>query len=156
MSSTAISQIDLVKAILDELQRQGIGDAEVWRLNAVIAAADSIIREFEREPVMATDDMGLDAWLRCDDTGLSSCYMASVLGGFSREYAHPHDVDDFGRCSRLLRSVPEFRGSLRVMKSCSPQWAKLVERWDAIEEMIAIGDLDGANQAVIDCVDSSA
>lgn len=55
-----------------------------------------------------------------------------------------------------MASVPEFRGSLTVMKTCGRQWAKLVERWDSIEEMIAIGDIEGANRAVMRCVESQA
>lgn len=69
MGSTAISQIDLVNAIAKELERQGVKNVEGRHLNAVIAAADGVIREFNREPVVATDNMGLDAWLRSDEKG---------------------------------------------------------------------------------------
>ena len=128
-----INQIELVQAICKHLEKQEF-QPTMLHLNAIIKASLDIISECERVPVMATEGMGLVAWLQCDDTGLSSCYMASVLDGrFCREYAHPHDLDDFMRCVRLLKAVPEFRLRVSKMAVKSQQWAKLVARWSEIE-----------------------
>jgi hypothetical protein len=98
--------------------------------------------------------MGLQAWLASDDTGQSSLYMASVLGGFRRDYAHPRDLDDFGRCSRLLDAVPEFRPRLSEMRDKSPEWAALVDSWEAIEKIIPAEKYQEADRLVAKCVDS--
>ena len=146
----SINQINLVSAIVKELEKQKFTPS-ILHFNAIIKAANDIISECERVPVMATEGMGLSAWLRCDDTGMSSCFMASVLDGtFSRPYAHPLDLDDFGRCSRLLKAVPEFRNRLTKMSLKSPQWSKLVERWTEIETLATTRPLE-ANQIIQDC-----
>ena len=146
-----ISQINLVSAIVKELSKQKFTPS-ILHLNAIVKAANDIIRECERVPVMATEGMGLQAWLRCDDTGLSSCYMASVLDGtFSRPYAHPLDLDDFWRCSRLLQAVPEFRERLTRMSSRSPQWSRLAAQWTEIETLATTRPLE-ANQVIQRCV----
>lgn len=146
----SIDQISLISAIAKELSKQKV-KATIGQMNVIIEAANTIIRECERVPVMATEGMGLSAWLASDDTGMSSCYMASVLdGNFHRCYAHPLDLDDFGRCSRLLKAVPEFRNRLTRMSLKSPQWARLVERWTEIETLATTRPLE-ANQIIQDC-----
>ena len=149
----SIQQIDLVCAIFAELGKQGIKSAIPRQMNAVIIAANSIIEEFGMPAIMTTEDMGLTKWLASDDTGTSSVYMASVLGGFYRPYAHPADADDFGRCSRLLIAVPEFRGKIELMRDKSVQWDKLLNEWGYIEDRIRMEDWEAANQCVKECVD---
>lgn len=145
-----INQINLISAIAKELSKQK-AKATMLHMNAIIKAANDIIRELERVPVMASEGMGLQAWLRCDDTGMSSRYMASVLdGSFHHCYAHPLDLDDFGRCSRLLKAVPEFRNRLTKMSLKSPQWSRLVERWTEIETLAATHPT-AANKIIQDC-----
>lgn len=151
-----ISQIELIAAICTELDRQGVKSLHAHQYNAIIAAADEMIRELKRPPKMAEANMGLEAWLSTDDVGLSSKYMASVLGGgFIVSYAHPHDVDDFGRCSRLLLAVPEYRGRLPWMRDRSPQWAGLVAVWADIETLIAEGQNVKANALIRQAIESS-
>jgi hypothetical protein len=149
-----ISQMELLGAIFTELDRQGVKSLVSRQTNAIIAAANDIIAQCEREPVMTTDGMGLKRWLASDDTGASSCYMASVLGGFDRPYAHPHDLGDFGRCSRLLVAVPEFRERLGEMRSKSPRWSRLVDAWESIESLMVLGKHEDANRLVMDAVSS--
>ena len=45
---------------------------------------------------------------------------------------HPHDLDDFLRCERYLRSHPEARARFAEMAKVSPQWAALVPEWERI------------------------
>ena len=47
----------------------------------------------------------------------------------------PYDSDDFGRCYRLLKAVPEWRGRLSEVAAVLPKWAPLVERWDELEDL---------------------
>lgn len=135
-----ISQIELISAICFDLDRQGVKSLVSRQYNAVIAAANYIIAEIGREPVLATEGMGLAAWLASDDVGLSSRYMAGVLGGsFTAEYAHPYDPGDFGRCVRLLDAVPEFRDRLAIMAGCSDVWKRLVAVWVLAEDAYRTG-----------------
>lgn len=78
-------------------------------------------------------------WLVSGEQGISSRTMfnwlalgrrTAVLGGFSP--GHPYDFDDFQRCERLLRQVPELRPLLPRMASFDEEWAALVRRWDDI------------------------
>lgn len=147
-----ISQIDLIAAIFQELEDQGSPPLCPRQYNAVIHAADAIIRECERDPVMASANMGLDAWLMSDDVGESSRYLASVLGGFHSKYAHPHDLDDFERCSRLLLAVPEYRRKLEVIRGKSWQWANILDVWPKVESLLIDGNRKEANRIVMDAV----
>lgn len=149
-----VSQIELIAAIGNNLEKQGVQSLVSRQYNAIIEAANIVIAAIEKEPVMATDSMGLDAWLQSDDVGQSSAYMASVMGGFSRPYAHPYDVDDFGRCHRLLIAVPEFRDKLEMMRDKSEQWAALLDCWGSIADRIKAKDYKTANKYVTDAVSS--
>lgn len=147
-----ISQIQLVGAVMKELERQDVRGLCTRHFNAVIAAVDDMIEQIERPAVPSSPGMGLRAWLASDDTGLSSRYMASVLGDFDAEYAHPHDADDFGRCHRLLIAVPEFREKLEMMRGKSEQWAALIDCWGAIADRIKAEDYKTANKYVREAV----
>jgi hypothetical protein len=77
-------------------------------------------------------------WLAHGSRGISSNTMFSVLTGVDalggRHGSHPHDPDDLDRCLRLLAAVPELRAKLPLMAKQSPEWAALVEHWQAIEQ----------------------
>jgi hypothetical protein len=78
----------------------------------------------------------LDAWLRSAQRGISSNTIVQHITGFpalgSWAPDHPHDAMDLGRCIRLLSAEPELRRQLWKMRSCSPVWAALVDRWDEL------------------------
>lgn len=149
-----VSQIELISAICKHLDKQGVKTMVPRQYNAVIAAADCIIEAIAREPVPATPGMGLHAWLACDEAGLSSQYMASILGGFEgrREYAHPLDADDFSRCVKLLDAVPEYRKDLEKMRDKSDHWSQLLDRWDVAEKAYREGNYDVCNMHVASAV----
>jgi hypothetical protein len=131
-----VSQIDLVADISKALEKRGHTHVESRHFNAIIEAANIICAEFSRESVGATDGMGLAAWLRSDDTGLSSKYMAHVCaGGPTARNEHPLDPSDFGRCYRFLRAVPEARDNLHRLKDSGAVWAAYVDHWDEMERL---------------------
>ncbi|MCB1714786.1 MAG: hypothetical protein KDK05_06595 [Candidatus Competibacteraceae bacterium] len=78
------------------------------------------------------------AWRRTDHVGASSDFMAAKLGNAGiRDYAHPHDPSDFGRCLTLLEAAPELREKLPQMAQESKQWAALVAHWSELEALWA-------------------
>lgn len=133
MPSNNISQIDLVFAITDFVTNSGVTQILSRELNTIIRCATEIVNEFAKPEITVTPAMGLDAWMRCDNTGISSLFMAGVLGGFSRPLGYPHDPSDFGRCLGLLDAVPEFRARIGEMSQHGPQWSALVSAWDELE-----------------------
>lgn len=126
------SQIELISHIGKLF---GNRPAQSRHMRAIIQAADIILAEFRRESVAATPAIGLDAWRQTDDTAASSVYMANVMSGLSntQAFAHPHDPDDFGRCYRLLRSVPEFADKLEALSTCPAPWPDLIVNWSELE-----------------------
>lgn len=148
-----LNQVELVAAILKAIDRQGVKMVEAHIINACIDAANRIIAACERPLVLTSPGMGLEAWLKCDDTGLSSRFMAYALGvmplgakGATPHY--PHDPDDFGRCYRLLRAVPELRPKLRKMAEFGGAvWAAYIERWDEMERLYEAALASGTNKA---------
>lgn len=139
-----INQIELVFAIMKELDRQGVKEFVPRWMEACIDAANSIIREIGIEPTQSKDGMGLSAWLRSDDTGMSSAFMAHVLAaGPMKKPEHPHDPADFGRCYRFLRAVPEARRSLAKMAAHGKVWAALVAHWPELEGLWELESLTG-------------
>lgn len=83
-------------------------------------------------------------WFASDDTGSSAKTMARHLaakagigdwvvertGGFPD---YPYDSSDFGRCVRLLETVPELGLYLPSMSEVSPVWAAIVGAWDGLK-----------------------
>lgn len=136
------SQMDLVLAILKELARQQPGFvADARHYNAVVDAADAIVRELERPPKLSVPGEGLVAWRRSDEVGMSSDYMACILSGRGqREYAHPLDPSDFGRCLTMLNAAPDLRDDMVKMSECSPEWAALVGVWRELETLYESGN----------------
>jgi hypothetical protein len=77
-------------------------------------------------------------WLADGEVGSSSKQMALWIAfgqksdrGFGID--HPHDPDDFDRCLKYLRRVPEARADLYRLADLSPVWKALYEHWDEIE-----------------------
>jgi hypothetical protein len=75
-------------------------------------------------------------WLANGETGLSSETLAywAGFGVKKADRSHPLDPSDFNRCLGLLRAVPELRADLHKMNRVSPQWKRLVAKWDEIEK----------------------
>ena len=82
---------------------------------------------------------GLD-WLRNGRVGSSSYTLCVALTGAtdpSREDGkdNPWDPDDFGRCDKFFKAVPEARAKISEMSAVSPQWAALAPIWDELETL---------------------
>jgi hypothetical protein len=77
-------------------------------------------------------------WLQNGERGTSSETIWGRMMGLrivkGRE-DHPYDPDDFSRCYKLLKAVPEWRAKMSVMKEVSPQWSNLADNWDKLTEM---------------------
>lgn len=90
-----------------------------------------------------------EQWIVGDDTGVSSktiwAVMMGAVSGQEPWYAFdvPHDPDDFGRCYRLLKAIPEWRPRLHEVAERFPKWAPLIAAWDELtalyEEEVANG-----------------
>lgn len=138
-----LSQMQLVSGICKAVQKQGFKNVTVKQLNAIIAGATLIVEKFHEPHIPAVPGMGLDAWAKTDDVGASSKYIATVLSGGGYGWgaveilegkAHPLDGGDFGRCYKLLRSVPEFVARLNEVGAAGgPVWKVLVENWANLE-----------------------
>src|SRR4051794_17580360 len=74
-----VNQIELVCVIGEELERQGFSCATQRQLNAVIEGTNLIVKAYAELYQAAVSSSGLDAWLRSDETGLSSKVMARTL-----------------------------------------------------------------------------
>lgn len=141
------SQAELVGGIVGWLDEHGIKSMSPRQLNAVVAASDGIIAAIDQSDVLATNGMGLLAWLRSDDTGQSSLYMArelAVAAGLPSHHERilspdpwPHDPSDFGRCVRLLDAAPELRPHIGLLKDKrhGPVWNAIAERWSELESL---------------------
>lgn len=134
-----INQMQLVADIMFALDKQGVKGMLTRQMNAVVAAADSIVAEFEKPYQPARQGSGLAEWLASDDTGLSSRFMAFALRlGPAAESAYPRDSDDFGRCYKMLRSAPEGRPPAD-MRIHGPVWAGLAAAWPELERLYEAG-----------------
>lgn len=75
------------------------------------------------------------AWLRHGERGISSEAIFAHLTGVpvgNMGMSPPYDASDLRRCRLLLAAVPEFAARIDEMAQVSPQWARLVERWDEV------------------------
>lgn len=84
------------------------------------------------KPTVEGDAM---AWLANGDTGTSSLTIWHTLmhSGKTTKYSDvPYDPDDFGRCYRLLKVMPQWRARLSEVAARYPAWAPLVDAWDEL------------------------
>lgn len=151
-----LNQVELIGEIMKMLERRfGVQTLIHRQINSIIAGANLIVDEFAKPYREAVPGCGLSAWLCSDDVGMSSQFMAHVLAGGPglSPYdgpAHPHDADDFSRCHRFLRCVPEARKRLPELAGKSPVWASLVQYWDELETMFEAKDYPGLSARIQD------
>lgn len=72
-------------------------------------------------------------WFVTGQVGQSSKSMAACIAGMNGGSSHPYDPDDLNRCLLFLEAVPEAREHMHKLRSLSPTWAKLVDRWAEVE-----------------------
>jgi len=75
-------------------------------------------------------------WIANGERGLSSETMWNCLiGNLDYPIHHPYDPDDFGRCHKLLQTIPEWKNELYRLCKLSAEWNNLVINWDKLTEM---------------------
>ena len=134
--SETISQMTLVTGIM-KLVSDASPELEfsTRKYNAIITAADTLIKSLNEPFKPAMDNMGLAAWLQSDDVGSSSKFLALKLArkeGTFVNYEHPHDISDFQRCRKMLDAVPELKDKLHLIAKESKVWSGLVDDWEVI------------------------
>jgi hypothetical protein len=83
-------------------------------------------------------------WIANGETGSSSKTMWNCfMGAANFEINHPYDPDDFKRCYKLLKAVPEWNTHLYKLKPLSRQWSNLVDNWDKLTEMYELNEKEG-------------
>ncbi|EKO3439509.1 hypothetical protein NTE19_003401 [Vibrio fluvialis] len=138
--SYQIEQTALVFAINAELTRQHPGMlASSSIFNAVIRAANDVVAECAREPVKAVKGMSIPQWFGCDDTGLSSKFMAYILGDCQislpfQDYSFPYDCDDFGRCVRMVEATGSEK-LVYLMLPTGKEWRYIATHWETMVEL---------------------
>jgi hypothetical protein len=122
---------DVLKAVKSQHS-----DIKLSTQKLILKCCNEIIDDCERKLQPAISNMGLENWLRSDDTGASSLYMAHIIcQGPYAPYAHPYDSADFGRCYRFLKAVNRSSTILAIMCATSTQWDALVNIWNQLETM---------------------
>lgn len=94
-------------------------------------------KESETDQSLTVGDKA-DFWFNHGEKGRSSeCIYQKLRNNFVAFSGnrHPLDPDDFKRCYKLLKAVPEWKERLREMDSVSPVWKNLVENWNKLTEM---------------------
>lgn len=140
----SINQMSLVNAINEELSRQCPGLPFCPSIfNTVINAANLVVEECARKPVKATSGMTIAQWFNCDDTGESSKYMASVLDAGStrlpiQTYAFPYDIDDFGRCLRMVEATGS-EDKVYLMLGTGKEWRFIATIWERMAALYKAG-----------------
>lgn len=77
-------------------------------------------------------------WIANGEVGNSSKTIWNrFMSGDNKPYPvnHPYDPDDFSRCYKLLKAIPEWRQQLDRMKPLSSAWSNLVDNWDKLTDM---------------------
>ena len=138
MPDNHVNKIELIGAIIKHLDRKERVKTMLPReFNTIIRCATEIVEELAKPEQKVTAGMGLQAWLASDHTGVSSCFMASVLSErfCGREHGHPHDPDDFSRCAGLLIACPELRSNIPRLVDHGPEWKAIAENWTELESL---------------------
>jgi hypothetical protein len=95
-------------------------------------------------------------WLNGPDTGTSSRMICNTLSPKDSRALYdvdsqfgtvPLDPSDFGRCYRLLKTIPGWRQRIGEMHDV-PGWAPLVAAWDELEALYLEETVDGRGNAL--------
>jgi hypothetical protein len=81
-------------------------------------------------------DRELHAWWIHGEHGLSSEAMVDYLLGLKLRKDYPYDPSDLRRCRLLYEKVTAIRERFSEMASCSPVWARMVEHWQQLCDLM--------------------
>ena len=101
--------------------------------------------------VMSIEDRAR-TWIVGGDTGTSSETIWAVMMGAAEpkdswRRGYPLDPDDFGRCYRLLKLIPEWRERLPEVAARYPTWRFLVQNWTLLTRMYVLTVNSGGRRA---------
>jgi len=109
-----------------DVEYQTIARARIAELEAELATLKA--KDSDREKHLS--------WYYGLDTGISSETIFGVMTDIPvRSNGIPYDLDDFGRCYRLLQLFPEWKSRLSEVSEKFPEWALLIDNWDQIESL---------------------
>lgn len=60
---------------------------------------------------------------------------SSFVNPYRVSFDIPYDSSDFGRCYRMLQSIPEFYESLNKIPKILPAWKPYIENWSSLERL---------------------
>jgi len=87
-------------------------------------------------------------WITGSDTGTSSKTIWSVMMGTRLDHSgRPYDSADFGRCYRLLKSVPEWKHRLSEVSDRYKEWIPIIREWGRIEEAYLLDIQDNGRRS---------
>ena len=139
-----VSQIGICSLLFRYVAANGHPTLLSRQMNTIIAAADSILATLNSPFRPAPPGCGLDCWLKSDETGMSSLFVAGLLSGrtlytpegrCSSDLHHPRDAADFNRICVLLDAAPELRASLSKLASIgNALWADIFDNWAFLED----------------------
>ena len=90
-----------------------------------------------KNQMSSTQKQALD-WMMAGDIGISNKTIVQVLEGtqfFNMSGRTPQDLSDFGRCYRLLATIPAYRLRLGEVVKRYPSWQGVVARWSELEAL---------------------
>lgn len=123
------------------------------KIRYMLAEIESIYRgdgvKIERDGAHAFPiQMTPEEWIVSEDVGVSSRTIWCVLMGLFHQkivgaqkmpcggrYDVPHDPSDFGRCHRMFRHIPQWRGRLNEVAQVFPRWEPFVREWVKMMEI---------------------
>ena len=79
-------------------------------------------------------DKRLAEWFASRDTGLSSECVALFLSAGVSNGSTPMDLNDWGRCMRLLDRLPEWKERMAEMGDAGRGWPAFAERWTELAD----------------------
>jgi hypothetical protein len=74
-------------------------------------------------------------WMEGRDSGTSSKTILSLLTGITvRQHDVPYDMDDIGRCVRMLNLFPELKTRINEVSEKDIAWMPFIDCWDQLEK----------------------
>jgi hypothetical protein len=129
----ALSKAAPPKSVLSPQLAKLAGANTAFGLPQDCKALETMLREDKLRANPSLDNLG--RWLLVGERGASSEAIVAHLRGVPKARNggyYPHDADDLQRCMKLLIEVPELVPDFPRMREVSPQWAALVDNWEAL------------------------
>lgn len=92
--------------------------------------------ELPEVPKTTSEQYRAHWWMTNGETGQSSkSIWAYFMGQKELHPNHPYDPDDFRRCYKLFKVIPEWRARVSELKCLSVEWHRLSLHWDKLTDM---------------------